>query len=135
MLKEFRDFLSRGNVVDLAVAVIIGAAFNEIVNSLVADIFTPLIGMIMGGVNFSGLAIQVGNASITYGNFIQAIIDFLLTAFAVFMFVKAYNRFRRKEEKKEEVVEDTREVVLLTQIRDLLENGRAPTIERPAERQ
>jgi large conductance mechanosensitive channel len=131
MLKEFRDFLNRGNVMDLAVAVVIGTAFLRIVNSLVEDIITPLIGIIMGGVNFSELAIQIGNAVLTYGNFIQAVIDFLLTAFAVFMLVKAYNRFRRKEERKEEIETptDSKEVVLLTQIRDLLEDVR-PTSQR-----
>jgi large conductance mechanosensitive channel len=124
MLKEFREFLARGNVVDLAVAVVIGAAFNQIVNSLVKDIFTPLIGVAMGGLDFvKNLAFTVGSATIKYGEFIQAIINFLITAFAMFLIVKVYNRFRRKEDKKEEVkkeVEPSQEVVLLTQIRDAL---------------
>jgi large conductance mechanosensitive channel len=129
MLKEFREFLNRGNVMDLAVAVVIGMAFNRIINSLVEDIITPLIGMAMGGVDFSALAITLGDAAITYGNFLQAVFDFLLTAFAVFLIVKAYNHFRRKEEKKEEeeTPTDSKEVVLLTQIRDLLEDSTRPS--------
>ena len=75
MLKEFREFISRGNVIDLAVAVVIGVAFTAIVTSLVTDIITPILGIVIGGVNFSGLAITVGEAAITYGNFIQAIIN------------------------------------------------------------
>lgn len=97
MLKEFREFVMRGNVLDLAVAVIIGAAFGKIITSLVNDILTPLIGLVMGGVNFSGLAIQVRDAAITYGNFIQAIIDFLIVALVIFLIVKAANNMKRKE--------------------------------------
>lgn len=129
MLKEFQEFLARGNVIDLAVAVVLGTAFNQIVNSLVADIFTPIIGMILGGINFTGLAITVGSAELTYGNFIQSVINFLLVAIAMFLIVKAYNRFRRKEEVKEEIaeqVEPSQEVVLLTQIRDALTAGSPP---------
>jgi large conductance mechanosensitive channel len=132
VLKEFREFLNRGNVMDLAIAVVIGMSFNLVINSLVEDIITPLIGIIMGGVNFAELAIQVGNATLTYGNFLQAVFDFVLTAFALFLIVKAYNRFRRKEEKKEEeeTPTDSKEVILLTQIRDLLEDGARPNVQR-----
>jgi large conductance mechanosensitive channel len=132
MLREFREFLNRGNVIDLAVAVVIGAAFTQIINSLVTDIFTPIIGMIIGGIDFGGMAFQVGNAMLTYGNFLQALINFLLTAWAMFLIVQAYNRFRRKEEQTEAAVDQN--VVLLTEIRDLLAtNGRGgvATLDRP----
>ena len=94
MFKEFRDFINRGNVIDLAVAVIIGAAFSGIVTSLVNDIVTPIIGVITGGVNFSGLAITVGEAVIGYGNFLQAVINFLLIAFVVFLLVRMVRKGR-----------------------------------------
>jgi large conductance mechanosensitive channel len=122
LLTEFRDFINRGNVVDLAVAVVIGAAFTGIVNSLVADLITPIIGVLTGGINFSGLSITVGEAVIGYGNFIQAVFNFLIIAFAVFWLVKAVNQFRRKEkqEKPAEPAAPTTEEALLTEIRDLL---------------
>ncbi|MDX1616646.1 MAG: large-conductance mechanosensitive channel protein MscL [Candidatus Promineifilaceae bacterium] len=124
MIKEFRDFVNRGNVMDLAVAVIIGAAFGAIVNSVVNDIIMPIIGIIFGGVDFTALAIQVGEESITYGNFIQAVVNFLLVAFTVFLIVRAYNRLQKEEEepetKQEAPPEPSAEVQLLTEIRDLL---------------
>lgn len=95
MIKEFRDFVMRGNVLDLAIAVIIGGAFGKIVSSLVNDILMPVIGAIMGGVNFSGLSAQVGAAVITYGVFIQSIIDFITIAFVIFLTVKAANKFKK----------------------------------------
>jgi large conductance mechanosensitive channel len=121
-LTEFRDFINRGNVVDLAVGVVIGAAFTGIVSSLVADLITPLIGVLTGGINFSGLSITVGEAAIAYGKFIQAVFNFLIIAFAVFWLVKAVNRFRKKEkeEKTAEPAAPTTEETLLTEIRDLL---------------
>ena len=97
MLKEFREFAIRGNVMDLAVAVIIGGAFGKIVTSLVDNILTPLIGLVMGGVNFSGLKSQVGNAVIEWGLFIQSIIDFIIIAFVIFLIVRAINRLKRDE--------------------------------------
>jgi len=97
MLKEFREFVMRGNVLDLAVAVIIGGAFGKIITSLVNDILMPLIGLLMGGVDFSGLAFTVGNAVVTWGNFIQAIVDFLIVAIIIFMIVKAASSLERKE--------------------------------------
>jgi len=97
MLKEFREFAIRGNVMDLAVAVIIGGAFGKIVTSLVDHILTPLIGLVMGGVNFSGLKSQVGNAVIEWGLFIQSIIDFIIIAFVIFLIVRAINRLKRDE--------------------------------------
>jgi large conductance mechanosensitive channel len=94
MLKEFREFAMRGNVMDLAVAVIIGGAFGKIVTSLVNDMLMPLIGLLMGGVNFSDLAFVVGEAVIKWGAFVQAIIDFVIVAFVIFLIVRAINRFK-----------------------------------------
>jgi large conductance mechanosensitive channel len=118
MLKEFRDFINRGNVIDLAVAVIIGGAFTAIVNSLVNDIIMPLIGIILGGVDFSAIVLTVGNAQVGLGNFIQAIINFLIIAWVVFLMVRAINRMSRKKE--EAPAAPPADVVLLTEIRDLL---------------
>lgn len=95
MLKEFKEFAMRGNVLDLAVAVIIGGAFGKIITSLVNDVLMPLIGLAMGGINFSDLAITVGAAVIKYGAFIQSIIDFLIVAFVIFMIVRAMNRMKK----------------------------------------
>ena len=120
MVDEFKSFISRGNVLDMAVGVIIGGAFGKIVTSLVNDILMPLIGVIIGGHDFSALAIKVGDASIAYGAFIQAIIDFLIIALCIFFFVKFFSKLKKKEEKKEEVKVDSDEVVLLKEIRDLL---------------
>ncbi len=123
---EFKEFISRGNVVDMAVGVIIGGAFTAIVNSLVGDIFTPFIGMILAGINFNDMILTIpwGNKpQLNFGNFIQAIISFLLTAFCLFMVIKAINAFKRKgeaEAKEEEPPAPSNEEVLLTEIRDLL---------------
>ncbi|MFZ5879951.1 MAG: large conductance mechanosensitive channel protein MscL [Chloroflexota bacterium] len=95
MLKEFKEFIMRGNVLDLAVAVIIGGAFGKIVASLVNDVIMPLIGILMGGVNFSGLEATVGSAVIKYGLFIQTIVDFLVVAFVIFLIVKAANAMKK----------------------------------------
>ena len=95
MLKEFKDFIMRGNVLDLAIAVIIGGAFGKIVSSLVNDLLMPLIGLIMGRVNFSELAWNVGEASVKWGAFIQTIIDFLIVATVIFLIVKAANRMKK----------------------------------------
>jgi large conductance mechanosensitive channel len=120
MLKEFREFIMRGNVLDLAVAVILGVAFGAIITSLVDDIIMPLIGILLGGVDFTGLAIQVGNATLTYGNFIQAIINFLIVAFALFLIIKAANRVMRKKVEEPVPPAPTAEEMLLVEIRDLL---------------
>jgi len=123
MMKEFKEFISRGNVMDMAVGIIIGGAFTAIVSSLVADIITPIIGMLMGGVDFSSLAVTVGSANLTYGNFIQAIINFLLVAWVLFMIVKAMNKMKREEEKPAEPeapAEPPEDIVLLREIRDSL---------------
>lgn len=92
MLKEFRDFIMKGNVLDLAVAVIIGAAFGAVVTSLVNDILMPIIGIVLGGVDFSSLAFTVGEALVKYGNFIQTFINFLIIAFVIFLILRSYNR-------------------------------------------
>ncbi len=97
MLKEFKEFVMRGNVLDLAVAVIIGGAFGKIIASLVADILMPLIGLVMGGVDFSALSFAVGDAVVAYGAFIQAIVDFLVIAFVIFMIVKSANKTKKEE--------------------------------------
>ncbi len=121
MIKEFRDFINRGNVIDLAVAVILGGAFMAIINSLVADIIMPVIGALLGGVDFTALAITVGNAAITYGNFIQAVINFLIIAFVLFMIIRSLNRMNRKKvEAPAPPPGPTAEEKLLMEIRDLL---------------
>ena len=97
MLKEFKEFVMRGNVLDLAVAVIIGGAFGKIISSLVNDILMPLIGLLMGGVDFAGLSFTVGNAVVTWGNFVQAIVDFVIVAFVIFMLVRAANQARKRK--------------------------------------
>ncbi len=98
MLKEFKDFIAKGNVMDMAVGIIIGVAFTAIVGSLVADIINPLIGIFMGGVDFAGLSASFGDATFTYGNFIMAIINFLVIAFVVFMLVRQLNKLKKAEE-------------------------------------
>jgi large conductance mechanosensitive channel len=98
MLKEFKTFIARGNVLDLAVGVVIGAAFTAIVTSLVDDLINPLIGLIVGGVDFSGLSVGVGDAQFMYGNFINAVIKFLIVAWVVFLIVKAVNKMMPKKE-------------------------------------
>ena len=118
-LKEFKTFISKGNVVDLAVGVIIGSAFGKIVSSLVNDILMPIIGIIIGGIDFSNLTIQIKDATIKYGIFIQNIIDFLIVAFCIFIFIKLINKVSKKEEeKKENVVSE--ETKILKEIRDIL---------------
>ena len=124
-IDEFKAFTVKGNVIDLAVAVVIGAAFGKIVTSLVENIITPIIGVMMGGKNFSGLAYTLGNAEITYGVFIQSIIDFLIVAFFIFLAVKAVNKaqdaFDGDEEKAPATPpEPSEEVKLLREIRDSL---------------
>jgi large conductance mechanosensitive channel len=121
MFKEFKEFALRGNVIDLAIGVVIGAAFNAIVSSMVADVFMPLIGILTGGLNFSGLSYTFGDANIAYGKFIQAIFVFVVTAFVLFLFVKGINKLKRKEEAKPAPVAETpADIKLLTEIRDLL---------------
>lgn len=130
MLNEFKNFISKGNVIDLAVGVIIGGAFGKIVSSLVNDILMPIIGAIIGGIDFSNLSITIGKAKITYGMFIQNVIDFLIIAFCIFIFIRAINKLtdmthklekgkkKDKEEEKEEIQET--ELSILKEIRDEL---------------
>ncbi len=121
ILKEFKDFAMRGNVIDLAVGVIIGGAFGKIVSSLVNDVFMPIIGIITGGVDFKGLKITIGQASIMYGNFIQNVFDFLIIAICIFLMVKGVNKLSRKKPEPEPSAEQpSKEEQLLTEIRDLL---------------
>lgn len=125
--KEFKEFISRGNVIDLAVGVIIGSAFGKIVTSIVNDILMPLIGIVIGGINFSNLNVKVGDATIAYGAFIQNIIDFLIIAICIFVFIKIIEKFTKKEEieeKKEEIIEQKKDeqILLLEEIRDILKN-------------
>lgn len=124
MIQEFKKFIARGNVLDLAVGVIVGGAFSSIVSSLVENIFTPLIGLILGGVNFSNLSLTFKDTQIMYGAFIQSIIDFLIVAFCLFIIVKFVNTLthKKEEEKKTEAPKKSAEVVLLEEIRDLLKN-------------
>lgn len=124
MIKEFKKFIARGNVLDLAVGVIVGGAFSSIVTSLVNNIFTPLIGLILGGVDFSNLSITFKDTEIMYGAFIQSVIDFLIVAFCLFIIVKFVNRLTRKKEEKKEEKKDTRsaELKALEEIRDILKN-------------
>lgn len=125
-IEEFKAFAMKGNVVDLAVAVVIGAAFGKIVSSLVDNIITPVIGLLMGGVDFSGLTYVVGDAAITYGVFIQSIIDFLIVAFVIFLVVKGINKAQSHgadEAEEEAPAEPSEEVKLLTEIRDNLRRG------------
>ncbi|EEK60036.1 MULTISPECIES: large conductance mechanosensitive channel protein MscL [Bacillus] len=122
MWNEFKKFAFKGNVVDLAVGVVIGAAFGKIVSSLVKDIITPLLGMVLGGVDFTDLHFGYGKSAVMYGNFIQTIFDFLIIAASIFMFVKVFNKLtsKKEEEEEEEIPEPTKEEVLLGEIRDLL---------------
>ena len=121
MLKEFKVFAMRGNVIDLAIGVVIGGAFGSIVSSLVGDIIMPLIGAVTGGMDFSGLSFSIGKATIAYGKFIQATFVFLIIAFALFLVVKAINAMKKKEEAKPQApAEPSPDIKLLTEIRDLL---------------
>ena len=115
----FKDFISRGNVVDMAVGVIAGGAFGKIVTSLVNDMLMPAIGVLLGGLNFSDLSFKISDATIAYGNFIQSIIDFLIISFCIFIMVRLFDKLKRHQE---EVVEEKKsdEVILLEEIRDLL---------------
>ena len=124
--KEFKEFAVKGNMVELAIGIMIGTAFSAITNSLVKDIFMPFIGLLMNGIDFSALCYKIGEASINYGLLIQAILNFLITAFVLFLLIKFIAKLKR--EPKEEVVVEVKEpeipedVKLLTEIRDLLKN-------------
>ena len=126
IFKEFKEFISRGNVIDLAVGVIIGAAFGKIVTSLVNDVLMPMIGILFGGLDFTDLTFKIKDASINYGAFIQNVIDFLIVSACIFVLVKFVNKltsFRKKEEQKEEKKEEPKksdEVILLEEIKEEL---------------
>ncbi len=145
-LQEFKTFAMRGNVIDLAVGVIIGGAFNNIVSSLVADVIMPPIGLLMGGVNFTDLKLtlkapevaadgsQVAGVAINYGNFLQAVFSFLIVAFSVFLLVKLVNRLthKKEEEKAAAPPQPTKEEELLTEIRDLLKQQTQKSVQGQA---
>ena len=136
MMSEFKDFAMRGNVVDMAVGIVIGGAFGKIVSSFVADVLMPPIGLLLGGMDFSSLAVQLKEASegveavqLKYGVFVQTVVDFVIIAFAIFLVVKAMNSAKDAMSKEEEEApaappEPSKEEVLLTEIRDALKAGR-----------
>lgn len=126
-LDGFKEFIAKGNVIDLAVGVIIGSAFGKIVSSIVDDILMPLIGIIIGGVDFTELSVKIGDAKIAYGNFIQNVIDFLIIAVCVYFMISVINKVTskiKKEEEKKEEVKKSDETVLLEEIRDLLKKNK-----------
>ena len=119
----FKTFISKWNVIDMAVAVIIGGAFGKIVTSIVNDVLMPLIGILIGGVNFSSLSIKVSDAVINYGAFIQNVVDFLIISLCIYIFISLINKITKKEEKKEEEKKEEKkaeDILLLEEIRDLL---------------
>ncbi|MBP7432065.1 large-conductance mechanosensitive channel protein MscL [bacterium] len=123
MINEFKTFAMRGNVIDMAVGIIIGAAFGKIVSSIVGDVIMPVIGLFVGGLNFTTLQFTVGESVIKYGNFIQVTFDFTIVAFAIFMLIKGLNSLKKKEEAAPAPAEPPAppaDIVLLTEIRDLL---------------
>jgi len=130
MIKEFKEFAVKGNVIDMAVGIVIGAAFGKIVSSFVGDVIMPPIGVLLGGVDFTNLAFTVKAAAgelpavvISYGKFIQAVIDFIIIAFAIFIAIKGINSLKRKDEEAPKVPpEPPAQEVLLTEIRDLLKD-------------
>ena len=130
MIKEFREFAMRGNVIDMAVGIVIGAAFGKIVSSFVNDVLMPPLGVALGGMNFTGLVLTLKAASadvaavtLNYGTFIQTLLDFLIVAFAIFMVIKAMNSLKKKEQETPAAPpQPSAEEVLLTEIRDLLKN-------------
>ena len=121
LLNEFKEFISRGNVIDMAVGVVIGSAFSKIVTSLVNDIIMPLVGVIIGGLDFTSLSIKIKDSEILYGSFIQNIVDFLIIAACIFTVIKIMNKFKKQKPADEpKPVETPEDIKLLTEIRDLL---------------
>ena len=121
LLNEFKEFISRGNVIDMAVGVIIGSAFSKIVTSLVNDIIMPLVGIIIGGLDFTSLSIKINYSEILYGAFIQNIVDFLIIAVCIFTVIKLINKLKKQKPAEEPApVETPEDIKLLTEIRDLL---------------
>lgn len=125
-VQEFKDFAMRGNVLDMAVGVIIGGAFGKIVSSVVDNILMPVLGVVTGGIDFSGLSVKVGDADVKYGVFIQNTIDFLIVAFCIFLLIKGINKLTTKKEEEPAAPapapEPSAEEKLLSEIRDLLKN-------------
>lgn len=124
-LSAFKKFISRGNVIDMAVGVIIGGAFGKIVTSLVNDIIMPLIGLALGKINFASLTFKIGETEIKYGAFIQTIVDFLIVAFCIFVVIQIFEKFKKKEAEKPEeppAIVKSDEAILLEEIRDLLKS-------------
>ena len=123
MWKEFKTFAFKGNVLDLAIAVIIGAAFGKIISALVTDLLMPALGLLIGGTNLGGLEFKFGSAVLKYGDFLQTVVDFLIIAISIFLFVKLLSKLKRKEEVKPSAPESivlSDEAKLLVEIRDLL---------------
>ena len=124
MIKEFKEFISKGNALDLAIGVVMGTAFSGIVTSLVNDIIMPVVGLIIGGIDFTGMKATVGDASIAYGNFVQNIVNFLIISLSIFLFVKLINKLTRKNEaKKEAEAKKDPQIELLEEIRDELKKN------------
>lgn len=122
-LSEFKNFAMKGNVIDLAVAVVIGTAFGKITTALVNNVIMPAFGIVLGGIDFSDKSFKIGEASIAYGAFIQAVIEFIIIAFALFIIIKALKKLQNTEEKKEEEKKPatpTEDIILLREIRDSL---------------
>lgn len=133
MWNEFKAFAMRGNIVDLAIGVVIGGAFGKIVTSLVNDIIMPLVGLLLGGLDFSGLSFTFGDAVVKYGSFIQTIVNFLIISFSIFIVIRTLNGLRRKKEAEEEAAEEAVDAQeeLLKEIRDLLkQQAKSPEIGR-----
>lgn len=133
---KFKQFISRGNVVDMAVGVIVGGAFSKIVTSLVNDLITPLIGIVIGGIDFSNLVLEIGDAKIAYGSFIQTIIDFMIIAICIYTVIRLFERLKHEEkkEKVEETPKKSDEVVLLEEIRDLLKDKQPKRVNNKSEK-
>ena len=119
-INEFKEFAVKGNAVDMAVGVIIGGAFGKIISSLVNDMIMPLIGLLIGGIDFTSLSVKIGEATVAYGNFIQTVVDFLIVAICIFVVVRIFERF--KKEKEEAPAAKPADIVLLEEIRDILKN-------------
>lgn len=128
MIKEFKKFISRGNVIDLAVGVVIGSAFSKIVSSLVDNIIMPLVGIIIGGIDFTKLSLTLLDVKIEFGIFLQNVVDFLIIAFCIFIVIKLFNKISHKAEKKEETKQvKSNEEIILEEIRDLLKSKNKTT--------
>ena len=127
LASEFKEFAMKGSVIDLAVGVVIGAAFGKIVSSLVEDVVMPVIGTLMGGLDFSGLAVKIGSATLKYGKFLQTCLDFLIIAWAIFLIVKLINRLKREDAQPAPApAAPPRQEALLEEIRDLLKGRGKP---------